>query len=81
MSTRAVTAVAPSRCRVCLCVCTDEEHALTEEQADVLELDAATAVVCFDCLRKHAPRSAPRVVQTGTEACDLADRYPAAVRS
>jgi len=70
---------AESRCRVCLCVCTDEEHALTIEQADALKLDAATAVVCFDCMRKHAPRPAPRVVQIGTVACDLADRYPVAV--
>ena len=72
---------APSRCRVCLCICTDEEHALTVEQADALKLDALTAVVCLDCLRKHAPRPAPRTVQTGTVACDLADRYPVAVRS
>lgn len=69
---------AESRCRVCLCICTDEEHALTIEQADALKLDAATAVVCFDCLRGIAPRPAPRVVHIGAVACDLADRYPVA---
>ena len=72
---------AESRCRVCLCICTDEEHALTEEQADALQLDAATAVVCLDCLRKHAPRPTPRAVQIGAVAVDLADRYPVAVQS
>lgn len=72
---------AASRCRVCLCVCTDEEHALTVEQADALQLDAATAVVCLDCLRRVGPRPAPRVVQIGTVACDLEDRYSVAVRS
>jgi hypothetical protein len=70
---------AESRCRVCLCVCTDEEHALTIEQADALKLDAATAVVCLDCLRSIAPRPAARVMQIGTVACELADRYPVAV--
>ena len=70
---------AESRCRVCLCVCTDEEHALTEAQADALLLDAATAVVCLDCLRSIAPRPAARVMQIGTVACELADRYPVAV--
>lgn len=64
---------------MCLCVCTDEEHALTEAQADALQLDAATAVVCLDCLRSIAPRPAPRAVHIGTVACELADRYPVAV--
>ena len=70
---------AESRCRVCLCVCTDEEHALTIEQADALLLDAATAVVCLDCLLRVTPRPAPRAVHIGTVACELADRYPVAV--
>ncbi len=70
---------AESRCRVCLCVCTDEEHALTAEQADALLLDAATAVVCLDCLLRVTPRPAPRAMQIGTVACELADRYPVAV--
>jgi len=59
---------AESRCRVCLCVCTDEEHALTIEQADALLLDAATAVVCLDCLRSIAPRPAARVARVGGAA-------------
>lgn len=73
---------APSRCRVCLCVCTDEEHALTEAQADALGLDAMTALVCFDCWRKAMPRQPALAPQVGAEddlASYLADRYPVAV--
>lgn len=70
---------AESRCRVCLCVCTDEEHALTEAQADALQLDALTALVCFDCWRKATPRQPALTPQIGTVPCELADRYPVAV--
>lgn len=51
-----------SRCRVCLCVCTDEEHALTEAQADALGLDAMTALVCFDCWRRVSAGATPPTV-------------------
>ncbi len=70
--------IAPSRCRACLCVCTDEEHALTIEQADALKLDAMTALVCFDCWRKSTRGVASTPWQIGTVADD--DRYPVAVQ-
>ncbi len=69
---------APSRCRACLCPCTSE-RALSAAAADALLLDALTAVVCDDCYDRACPRPAPRAVQIGTVACDLADRYPVAV--
>ncbi len=57
-----IVEAAESRCRVCLCVCTDEEHALTEAQADALKLDALTALVCFDCWRGVSAGAMPSTV-------------------
>jgi hypothetical protein len=68
-----IVEAAESRCRVCLCVCTDEEHALTIEQAEALELDAATAVVCFDCWRRVAP--ATTVTRAAVVPCGCLDAY------
>lgn len=42
---------ARSHCALCGVDCTDEEHALTREQAAPFGLDADTAAVCLDCLR------------------------------